>query len=73
MTKNTLLPYDSEQHTNGSEWWDRRNKRNSRENTNSNEYLAGYLARIRINWYFGEYRRPNIQAYCRAGHYRVLI
>ena len=31
MTKNTLLPYDSEQHTKGSELWDRRNIRNSHE------------------------------------------
>jgi len=29
MTKNTLLPYDSEQHTKDSEWWNRRNRRNS--------------------------------------------
>ena len=29
MTKNTLLPYNSKQYTKGSEWWDRRNRRNS--------------------------------------------
>ena len=29
MTKNTLLPYNSKQYTKGSEWWDRKNRRNS--------------------------------------------
>ena len=34
--------------------------------------LAGYLARIRINWYFEEYLRPNTKACYRAGHYCSL-